>query len=179
MKSHVKYRLAFTLVELLVVISIIGLLASLVLAALTSARVKSRDTRRIEDIQEIRAALELYFHDNNRYPDDIYAAANSLAPKYIGLVPLDPRGGASRYFYKGLSSQALPGACAGNCLYYHLGAYMETALPDGNNVLKSDSDLYFDGNLNNAVAGDFEGSSNACTNAQVAQGLDGCYDVTP
>lgn len=174
MRKSLTSRLAFTLVELLVVISIIGLLASIVLAALISARVKSRDTRRIEDLNQIRAAMELYYHDNNRYPDDIYT---DLTTKYIATVPHDPRGASVQYFYKGLASQSSLTACAGNCLFFHLGADMETDLPDGNNVLKTDRDLY--AGAATPPAGDFEGSSAACTNTEVAQNLDGCYEMTP
>ena len=58
----------FTLIELLVVIAIIGLLASAVLAALSTARTKSRDTRRLADLNEIAKATELYASDNGSYP---------------------------------------------------------------------------------------------------------------
>ncbi|MDP2676640.1 MAG: type II secretion system protein [bacterium] len=58
----------FTLIELLVVIAIIGILASVVLASLNSARLKSRDARRLSDMKQIRLALELYFSDNTAYP---------------------------------------------------------------------------------------------------------------
>lgn len=43
----------FTLIELLVVIAIIGMLSSVVLASLNSARSKSRDSRRLEDLKQI------------------------------------------------------------------------------------------------------------------------------
>lgn len=43
----------FTLIELLVVIAVIGLLSSVILASLNSARKKGRDTRRIEDLRQI------------------------------------------------------------------------------------------------------------------------------
>ncbi len=50
----------FTLIELLVVIAIISLLSSVVLASISSARVKARDSRRSSDIKSIHTALQLY-----------------------------------------------------------------------------------------------------------------------
>ena len=43
----------FTLIELLVVIAIIGMLSSVILASLNTARSKSRDARRLEDLKQI------------------------------------------------------------------------------------------------------------------------------
>jgi prepilin-type N-terminal cleavage/methylation domain-containing protein len=99
----------FTLIELLVVIAIIGLLSSVVLASLNSARAKSRDAKRISDLAQIRIALELYFDDKGYYPQSgcgwdcngyrySYnsswdSLASDLAP-YIKL-PIDPRNSPS------------------------------------------------------------------------------------
>ena len=58
----------FTLIELLVVIAIIGILSSVVLASLNSARMKARDARRIADFKNVSLALELYYDKYNRYP---------------------------------------------------------------------------------------------------------------
>lgn len=59
----------FTLVEMLIVLSIISLLASVLLASLTTAKRSSRDAQRISELASIQTALELYYADNQRYPD--------------------------------------------------------------------------------------------------------------
>ena len=58
----------FTLVELLVVISIIGVLSSTVLAAVSSARVKAENAARIQTMQEYEKALQLILTDKGDYP---------------------------------------------------------------------------------------------------------------
>ena len=67
MKSQMSKR-GFTLVELLVVISIIGILATLVMANLNSARSRARDAQRKSDVRSIATALRLYFNDKGYYP---------------------------------------------------------------------------------------------------------------
>ncbi len=61
---------SFTLIELLVVIAIIGLLSSIVLVSMGGTRAKARDTKRLQEIQQIVIALELFYNENNRYPDN-------------------------------------------------------------------------------------------------------------
>lgn len=61
----------FTLIELLVVIAIIGLLSSVVLASLNTARGKARDAKRLSDIHQIQLALELYYSTYGQYPDAV------------------------------------------------------------------------------------------------------------
>ncbi|MDO8572307.1 MAG: type II secretion system protein [bacterium] len=62
--------LGFTLIELLVVIAIIGILASVVLASLNSARAKARDSERVQTMRAFKTALELYYTDFGKYPND-------------------------------------------------------------------------------------------------------------
>jgi prepilin-type N-terminal cleavage/methylation domain-containing protein len=73
---------AFTLIELLMVISIIGLLAVIVTTSLASARQKSYMSRAKLEFKEIAEALELYANDHNgNYPPDV---SRSVPP---GLEP--------------------------------------------------------------------------------------------
>ena len=69
----------FTLIELLVVIAIIGILSTLAVVSLTSARARARDSRRIADVRNIQSALELYFTDNSVYPGTGAAASMDLS----------------------------------------------------------------------------------------------------
>ncbi len=65
MKNSLK---GFTLIELMVVISIIGLLSSIVLASLKDARDKANVTKFKAEIRQMISALELYRGDNGKYP---------------------------------------------------------------------------------------------------------------
>ena len=67
----------FTLIELLVVIAIIGILASIILASLSSARIKARDSQRITELQQFQTALELYYSANGNYPYTNCSGSNS------------------------------------------------------------------------------------------------------
>lgn len=104
----------FTLIELLVVIAIIGLLSSIVLVSLNSARAKARDSRRMQDLRQLQIAMEMYLDKYGSYPivsdwwsycdawtgNKDLSGANGwipgLAPEFIVSLPLDPLRGISR-----------------------------------------------------------------------------------
>jgi prepilin-type N-terminal cleavage/methylation domain-containing protein len=65
----IKAKAGFTLLELMVVITIIGLLATVILAALADSRAKARDATRLTAVKELQKALELYRNANaGNYP---------------------------------------------------------------------------------------------------------------
>lgn len=61
----------FTLVELLVVVSIIGLLATIVLGSLSDARKKAKNATIRSHFSQLRIALELYHLDHGTYPNSM------------------------------------------------------------------------------------------------------------
>ncbi len=126
----------FTLIELLVVVAIIGILAAMVMVALSGARAKGRDARRKNDLREMKVALELYFADQR---PEAYVATTAqetidgttdtlsaalLAGNYMKTVPVDPRNtGNYVYTYESLNAAA----------DYELTATLENANdPEGN-----------------------------------------------
>lgn len=65
-----KNKKAFTIIELLVVVAIIGLLATLVFLSFSNSRARSRDSARLSDVNRIRQALNLYWQASGVYPSE-------------------------------------------------------------------------------------------------------------
>lgn len=72
-----KYTRGFTLIELLVVIAIIGILSSVVLVSLNSARTKGKDVRVVTAIQQIRTQIEADYNGSNY--SGSFTGANTLS----------------------------------------------------------------------------------------------------
>ncbi len=103
-----------SLVELLFVVAIIGILATIALAGVSSARAKARDKKRLVELNQIRSAIEFYRSENEHYPDSssgIDDVSDSEGHK-IGRgdnmdvilspymsVPRDPKDEGGNYYY--------------------------------------------------------------------------------
>ena len=85
--------LGFSLIELLVVISIIAILVTISVASYARVRQNARDSRRRIDLENLRQALVMYRSDMGCYPAGNYAAATGtlIADDYwSGEAPEDP-----------------------------------------------------------------------------------------
>ncbi|NCB21014.1 MAG: prepilin-type N-terminal cleavage/methylation domain-containing protein [Clostridia bacterium] len=82
----------FTLIELLVVIAIIGILSTLSVVALNSARARARDAKRISDIRQIQTALEMFYSANNKYPTSTAALVSDGLLTAIPKAPVPADG---------------------------------------------------------------------------------------
>ncbi|MDB5204680.1 MAG: ral secretion pathway protein [Candidatus Taylorbacteria bacterium] len=106
-------RSGFTLIELMVVIAIIGILASLSFAGLSDSRLKSRDTVRAGDLKSLDQAAQVYFSEHNGQFPPALADLNQYFTN--NAAPQDPQSHTD-YFYKLITSPK------GYCF----GATMET-----------------------------------------------------
>lgn len=81
---------AFTLLELLIVVGLIGILISVGTVAYTAAQKKSRDSRRKSDLKAVQNALEQYYADNANKYGSTFAPGTGYLP---GGIPVDPKTG--------------------------------------------------------------------------------------
>jgi len=90
---------AFTLIELLIVVAIIGILAAIAVPNFLNARMRAKVARSQAEMKGLSEALDMYRLDNNMYPPTPSTAgelryarlARLTSPvAYISSVPLDP-----------------------------------------------------------------------------------------
>ncbi len=126
--SIVRSAKGFTLIEMLIVVAIIAILASIIIVGLGPAQQSGRDARRLSDLQSIQNALQLYYQKCGFYPG-VASCGSAFTPpsNWAGLVtalqsvgvtniPNDPTAGRG-YVY----SVSADGSA------YVLGAQLENA----------------------------------------------------
>jgi general secretion pathway protein G len=103
---------AFTLVEMLLVVTIIGILAALVIPKIVGRSEQARVTAAHADIAAIKTALDAFEVDNGFFPKnltDLVAApgnAKNWHGPYLEKVPSDPWGNNYVYYYPGKHNAA-------------------------------------------------------------------------
>lgn len=108
-------RKGFTLIEILVAVAIIGILVAIGTANFGVASKKARDGKRKGDLEQIKAALEMYRTDVKEYPDtatwDVFdgGAITNGTTVYMEDIPDDPMAG---YLYRYSSNGITYNLCA-------------------------------------------------------------------
>jgi prepilin-type N-terminal cleavage/methylation domain-containing protein len=127
-----KYKRGFTLIELVIVVSVIAVLSGVSIFAMREARTSGRDAKRRADLAQIASSLELYKADCNFYPNTVPAVnapltgassfgctvATAATNIYIQAMPGDPDGSAYAY-------TVAPSGCSGNCTRFCIWANLE------------------------------------------------------
>lgn len=203
-KEWLARKEGFTLIELMMVVAIMGVLATIIIGSVNGAKASARDIRRVSDIKAIQTALTQYYNDNNHYPCQIYAngvSTNYTTPGgvcypgfyqsiYMASTPFDPRDNTTRYAYSALNSNNSTNCLSSNTYIasYHLGAVLENT---NTNLLSTDKDETDIDELTKYKACSestnppFNGNmvnaqGTQCSGSSASVPLpDLCYDVTP
>lgn len=87
LRSKQRSHRGFTLIELVVVISIIGLLLTLATPRYFASIERGKEAVQQQNIYSLRDAIDKFFGDNGRYPESL---DELVTKRYLRSVPLDP-----------------------------------------------------------------------------------------
>jgi prepilin-type N-terminal cleavage/methylation domain-containing protein len=80
----------FSLIELLVTISIIAVLSAVLVANFMGARERARDAQKIQDLNAVKNALRMYYNDNQSYPGTVdnssYNLSSDIGTSYMSNI---------------------------------------------------------------------------------------------
>lgn len=97
-ENHLWLIEGITLIELILVMSIIAIISGALWGNFFPSLIKGRDSRRKQDLQSITRALEMYYNDNRSYPNPTVASTwgqsmqnpNNTTIIYMQKIPSDP-----------------------------------------------------------------------------------------
>jgi general secretion pathway protein G len=82
-----QYRRGFTLIELLVVLAALGVLLALVVPRYVDHVERTRETVLRHNLKHLRAAIDQFHADRDRYPQQL---EELVAQRYLKEIPVDP-----------------------------------------------------------------------------------------
>lgn len=86
-KTGLRGRAGFTLIELMIVVSIVGILVAIAIPNYQWSVIKAREAVLLEDLYNFRSVIDQYMADNGKYPDSL---GDLTAKKYLRDIPKDP-----------------------------------------------------------------------------------------
>jgi len=108
-------RRGFTLIEVLIAVSIVAVLSVIGIVSFSSVNARSRDTKRISDLEQVRSALEMYRSDKGSYPagtgsfSTLDSLNSTLVTTYLPTIPTDPKSTVAspiEYYYSPVGASA-------------------------------------------------------------------------
>jgi general secretion pathway protein G len=127
-------RAGFSLIELIVVVSILAILAGALIPRVSNRMARSRDAQRLADVRALKNAIDKYHADKGVYPPAKQSAAHGgwdvsqdgdfiptlLAEGYLQAIPHDPINDDTYQYRYYLYDQGA-GGCASSSKFYVLG----------------------------------------------------------
>jgi len=77
----------FTLVEIIIVLTLIGILVAIVVPIYRSSVIRAREAVLKENLFQIRDAISKYYTDKQKYPTSL---DDLVTDKYLARIPIDP-----------------------------------------------------------------------------------------
>ncbi len=99
-----KRRRAFSLIEVMIVVVIMGLMAGLVTYATTGILERSKRTKARADISALAVSVDIFYLATGKFPDN-HEGLQSIVPGYIKVLPKDPWGNPYAYVQPGKNAQ--------------------------------------------------------------------------
>jgi general secretion pathway protein G len=84
----------FTLIEIIIVLTLIGILVAIVVPIYRSSVVRAREAVLKENLFQIRDAISKYYFDKHKYPT---ALDDLVTNKYLSKIPTDPMANSSEW----------------------------------------------------------------------------------
>lgn len=81
-----KRQSGFTLIELIIVVTIVGILAGIAMVQVRNMQRKARETALMSNLHEMRRAIDNFYADKQRFPSNL----GELVPDYLRKIPADP-----------------------------------------------------------------------------------------